>query len=299
MFKTKKTKIDPMNEDKKTKDDESGLLRSKDRLAAGGEPVHPVREQLNAVLSASKSMLFDFEKECDAIDAVLEHLGLDPERCRPQGGPLDAERVISLLRDKERDRLRASSVSPSVDSALAVGDLIHALNQWKRTTPEYAAPAWAALREACRALIASDPGASPASGAVSRPRGSAEHRECLEAVLHCFAPDEDAEFAQRTWARIREAIHVVLDELALLGADQASRALPTSIAVWRFEDAPKELQALSPHGGDEDWVAVVPPHLAQEFIGWMQLGTRFGVFDMSEHPHPTIPGAVVRIGCHS
>lgn len=31
------------------------------------------------------------------------------------------------------------------------------------------------------------------------------------------------------------------------------------ILVWRFHEAPNELQALSGHGGDEDWLLVFPP----------------------------------------
>lgn len=29
------------------------------------------------------------------------------------------------------------------------------------------------------------------------------------------------------------------------------------IEIWAFEDAPQDLQALSPHGGDEDYVVIV------------------------------------------
>ena len=36
------------------------------------------------------------------------------------------------------------------------------------------------------------------------------------------------------------------------------------IQVWRFQDAPAELRALSPEGGDEDWLAVIPKELADE-----------------------------------
>jgi len=31
-----------------------------------------------------------------------------------------------------------------------------------------------------------------------------------------------------------------------------------AIKVWRFEDAPPELQSMSQHGGDEDWIVLVP-----------------------------------------
>lgn len=74
---------------------------------------------------------------------------------------------------------------------------------------------------------------------------------------------------------------------------------PNHIRVWRWQDAPEELQALSQHGGDEDWVALVPPLLAGEWIDWMEEGTRFGRHDVSEHTHPELPGYVVRISAHA
>ena len=66
------------------------------------------------------------------------------------------------------------------------------------------------------------------------------------------------------------------------------------IEVWRFEDAPKHLQDLSTNGGDEDWVAVVPPWLAKEDIRWMR--TAFGCCCVNEYEHPYLEGFVVRIG---
>lgn len=68
------------------------------------------------------------------------------------------------------------------------------------------------------------------------------------------------------------------------------------IMVYRFEDAPQHLQDLSTHGGDEDWLAVVPPHLADEYIGWLEHGS-FGVCDISEHPMDD--GSVIKIGAHA
>jgi hypothetical protein len=86
------------------------------------------------------------------------------------------------------------------------------------------------------------------------------------------------------------------------------------IVIWRFEDAPEELQALSDHGGDEDWVALVPPNLKDEYIGWMDEGTSYSnssdsstsldsssfddCADVSEYECPDLPGYVVRIGSH-
>lgn len=40
-----------------------------------------------------------FERECDDIDAILRHLGLNPEQCRTDGGALNVPRIKSLLID--------------------------------------------------------------------------------------------------------------------------------------------------------------------------------------------------------
>jgi len=37
------------------------------------------------------------------------------------------------------------------------------------------------------------------------------------------------------------------------------------IKIWRFEDAPKEYQDLSEHGGDEDYIAYIPKDLDDSF----------------------------------
>ena len=69
------------------------------------------------------------------------------------------------------------------------------------------------------------------------------------------------------------------------------------ILVWRFEDAPAEYRALSKHGGDEDWVALVPAVYADAWIGWMVEGTPFGCCEVSVHPLGN--GDTVRIGAHA
>jgi hypothetical protein len=69
------------------------------------------------------------------------------------------------------------------------------------------------------------------------------------------------------------------------------------ITVWSFYDAPYDLQALSPHGGDEDWLAEVPPQF--DYVSWMESGSHFGCCDVSTHPHPTKMGWTVRIGAHA
>lgn len=69
------------------------------------------------------------------------------------------------------------------------------------------------------------------------------------------------------------------------------------ILVWRFEDAPEQLRALSPHGGDEDWLVEVPPGVLNCTPLWLErIDT---CLDPSEHPHPFKEGWVIYIGAHA
>lgn len=70
------------------------------------------------------------------------------------------------------------------------------------------------------------------------------------------------------------------------------------IIIWRFYDAPQELRDLSTNGGDEDWIAVLPPAYTKEWILWMDEGTAFGRCRVDVFPHPSKEGYEVRIGCH-
>jgi len=68
------------------------------------------------------------------------------------------------------------------------------------------------------------------------------------------------------------------------------------IMVWPYHEAPQALKALSPHGGDEDWLAHVPYWFANTYISWIE-GGNFGVCDVSRHE--IADGSVVFIGAHS
>jgi hypothetical protein len=75
------------------------------------------------------------------------------------------------------------------------------------------------------------------------------------------------------------------------------------IMLYRYPTAPLELQALSQHGGDEDWIAVVPEswkdryHLA--FLEGGIAGNWFGCSDVSQHTHPNYPNQLIFIGAHA
>lgn len=68
------------------------------------------------------------------------------------------------------------------------------------------------------------------------------------------------------------------------------------IRVWRFYDAPSEYQALSEHGGDEDWLAHIPFELSDAHLPWIE-GRAFGVCDVSQHTLPD--GSRVHIAAHA
>jgi hypothetical protein len=67
-----------------------------------------------------------------------------------------------------------------------------------------------------------------------------------------------------------------------------------AIFVWRFWDAPGELRALSPHGGDEDWLALCPDG---DIPSWMECDTSFAACDASTCELPD--GRWVVIGAHA
>lgn len=71
-----------------------------------------------------------------------------------------------------------------------------------------------------------------------------------------------------------------------------------AIIVWKFYDAPEELQKLSNNGGDKDWLVELPP-------GYEEYGTPSWIESMdscrepSHYPHPTKAGWKVIIGAHA
>lgn len=97
--------------------------------------------------------------------------------------------------------------------------------------------------------------------------------------------------------------------------DELGYALPTSLAnvvgaetlaqwtaiskgaflLWHFDAAPETLQELSAHGGDEDWLVLIPPS---------QVGRYFPLFESgSLTDHQTLysfeDGWRMRIGAHA
>ena len=72
------------------------------------------------------------------------------------------------------------------------------------------------------------------------------------------------------------------------------RGLARPILVWQYCDAPEEIKELASQGGDEDWVALVPPETIAENVCWMEEGTPFGccsvIYIKSEDGGTTVVG---------
>jgi len=67
-----------------------------------------------------------------------------------------------------------------------------------------------------------------------------------------------------------------------------------SIRIWAWVDAPGELRAFSDHGGDEDWVCLVPKELANDYLPFVDA---LGVCRVSNHF--LTDGRKVLIGAHA
>ena len=71
---------------------------------------------------------------------------------------------------------------------------------------------------------------------------------------------------------------------------------PPAAQLWMFHDAPRELRDLSSHGGDEDWVLLVPKSMdASCYMD--SIAAAIGVCGTSRDVLPN--GDVVYIGAHA
>jgi len=68
------------------------------------------------------------------------------------------------------------------------------------------------------------------------------------------------------------------------------------IKVWRFKESPKEYQAMSNNGGDEDWVAFIPDEMSAYWVAWLESGTPFGCCCVDEFK---VDGGTIKIGSHA
>jgi hypothetical protein len=71
--------------------------------------------------------------------------------------------------------------------------------------------------------------------------------------------------------------------------------LPEHIKIFAFYDAPEELRMLSQNGGDEDWIAIIPPRW--QVPAFLEEGGSFGCCTVQEAQHWS--GCTILIGCHA
>lgn len=133
---------------------------------------------------------------------------------------------------------------------------------------------------------------------------SLSRRTCWEGGVEYLILDQPMESLVISADWDVEAMHMLAsaptEDDAWLRAAAQLRIMPPvntpldAITVWRFRDAPESLRDVSPHGGDEDWLAYRPLVFADEYIPWLEQG-RFGCNTVSRHP---IHGGDVLIGTH-
>jgi hypothetical protein len=68
----------------------------------------------------------------------------------------------------------------------------------------------------------------------------------------------------------------------------------SAVRIWKWREAPGELRALSTHGGDEDWVCLVPKEMVGDYLPFVDA---LGVCRVSEHTF--MDGRKVFIGAHA
>ena len=72
------------------------------------------------------------------------------------------------------------------------------------------------------------------------------------------------------------------------------------IRIWKFYDAPKEFQEMSINGGDEDYLAIIPPNYTTEYFPFLE-GNTFGCCSVDEIKIETglYRGYIILIGVHA
>lgn len=73
------------------------------------------------------------------------------------------------------------------------------------------------------------------------------------------------------------------------------------VLIWQYDEAPQELQ-VSENGGDEDYLALVPPGKTESDFLFLDTNS-FGCCGVDEYPGskagPEYEGYTIYIGCHA
>lgn len=125
---------------------------------------------------------------------------------------------------------------------------------------------------------------------MAKPYAGMNVCQIVEAIF--LMPEDERE---QLVERCRELLPVPIEDEAE-DEEYGGSTSTAPIVVWSFYNAPDELRALV-IPDDVDWLAVVPPHLEDEYIGWMEQGSAFGRCEVSWHRGPN--GERVVIGFHA
>lgn len=136
--------------------------------------------------------------------------------------------------------------------------------------------------------------------ARERQLAEAKEREAklVEALRETLIPLKALDLADgRNWSPTVRSQFAKAEPLALAALAASVKYTPEKmIKVWPFDAAPEELKKHSRHGGDEDWLALVPPALRLKDIPWLEYGG-FGPCHIQRDDLPD--GSVVFIGAHA
>jgi len=72
------------------------------------------------------------------------------------------------------------------------------------------------------------------------------------------------------------------------------------ILIWFFDDAPEEFRRMSTCGGDEDWVALIPPHYINVYFSELSFLTEI-IKDSGENikSYDFYDGSIIQIQSHA
>jgi hypothetical protein len=137
-----------------------------------------------------------------------------------------------------------------------------------------------------------------------------------EATLSEEARKEAIEVLEKVKKEHLTVIQACDKGLAILNKKQDKKSIITNnkaMLVWDFEDAPEEYKILSPHGGDETYLAFVPDEVANYIIKNLGLSKEedsdieypevwlfqsSGYFGCNNVSHHKVEGGWVYIGEH-
>jgi hypothetical protein len=82
------------------------------------------------------------------------------------------------------------------------------------------------------------------------------------------------------------------------GTPKDTVATPEPIKIWAFQDGPEHLRNMSEHGGDEDWIALVPSNYREVEYTKLNLLDRFVRWGVDAVEVHTTPEGDVYISAH-